>query len=35
MLEEVEALLAPALKDASGRWFGDYVRLRFVAILAE
>jgi trans-aconitate methyltransferase len=35
MLREVEALLAPALRDTSGRWFGDYVRLRFVATLAE
>lgn len=26
-----EQLLAPALRDADGRWFADYVRLRFVA----
>lgn len=27
----VAALLAPALRDASGTWWGDYVRLRFRA----
>lgn len=27
----VADLLAPALRDADGRWFADYVRLRFVA----
>ncbi len=30
-LEETIALLKPALYDASGRWFADYVRLRFLA----
>ncbi|MBW4439830.1 MAG: class I SAM-dependent methyltransferase [Plectolyngbya sp. WJT66-NPBG17] len=30
-LEEVIALLEPALCDASGQWFADYVRLRFSA----
>jgi trans-aconitate methyltransferase len=28
---DVETLLAPALRDASGRWIADYVRLRFTA----
>jgi trans-aconitate methyltransferase len=31
ILGEAEAVLAPALRDASGRWIGDYVRLRFAA----
>ncbi len=31
VLEEVEALLAPSLKDAQGYWTADYVRLRFEA----
>jgi len=31
-LEEVIARLEPALCDASGKWFADYVRLRFSAI---
>jgi SAM-dependent methyltransferase len=32
-LEEVSALLAPSLRDESGDWFADYVRLRFAAHL--
>jgi len=32
VLNEVEALLAPSLKDARGNWTADYVRLRFEAI---
>ena len=32
VLNEVEALLAPSLKDAQGNWTADYVRLRFEAI---
>jgi len=32
VLNEVEALLAPSLKDATGAWTADYVRLRFEAI---
>jgi hypothetical protein len=28
---EVEALLAPALRDAAGNWTADYVRLRWRA----
>ncbi len=31
VLNEVEALLAPSLKDATGAWTADYVRLRFEA----
>ena len=31
VLDECEQLLAPVLRDESGRWFADYVRLRFVA----
>jgi trans-aconitate methyltransferase len=30
-LAEVAASLAPALRDAEGRWIADYVRLRFLA----
>lgn len=33
VLDEVEALLAPSLKDANGNWTADYVRLRFEARL--
>lgn len=33
-LAEVEALLAPALRDEAGNWTADYVRLRFAADLA-
>ncbi|MEM9012211.1 MAG: class I SAM-dependent methyltransferase [Pseudomonadota bacterium] len=33
VVEEVGALLAPALCDAAGHWTGDYVRLRFAARL--
>ncbi len=33
ILAETEALLAPALRDESGGWVADYVRLRFVATL--
>ena len=32
-LDEVEALLAPALCDSSGKWHADYVRLRVAASL--
>ncbi|HFC04470.1 MAG TPA: class I SAM-dependent methyltransferase [Rhizobiales bacterium] len=32
VLDEVEALLEPSLKDARGNWTADYVRLRFEAI---
>ncbi len=32
ILNEVEALLTPSLKDATGAWSADYVRLRFEAI---
>ena len=32
-LEETVSLLAPALRDAPGRWTADYVRLRFAAEL--
>lgn len=31
-VEQVEALLAPALRDDEGRWTADYVRLRWRAI---
>ena len=30
-LGEIEALLAPMLRDPHGHWTGDYVRLRFAA----
>ncbi len=29
---EIENLLAPALRDERGRWTADYVRLRFTAV---
>jgi hypothetical protein len=32
-LDEAVRLLAPSLRDASGQWIADYVRLRFVARL--
>ena len=32
VLDEVESLLAPSLKDAQGNWTADYVRLRFEAV---
>jgi trans-aconitate methyltransferase len=32
-LEEVRAALEPRLRDASGTWVADYVRLRFCAVL--
>ena len=32
MLNEIECLLAPALKDEFGNWTADYVRLRFKAV---
>jgi trans-aconitate methyltransferase len=32
VVEETSALLAPALRDESGRWTADYVRLRFIAV---
>ncbi|WP_225770075.1 class I SAM-dependent methyltransferase [Inquilinus sp. Marseille-Q2685] len=35
LLDEVEALLAPSLRDRSGNWTADYVRLRFAATLAS
>lgn len=31
VVRETAALLAPALRDESGNWTADYVRLRFVA----
>jgi SAM-dependent methyltransferase len=31
-VDEVRAALAPALRKADGRWFADYVRLRFKAV---
>lgn len=31
LAHEVEALLAPALRDPDGRWTADYVRLRWIA----
>lgn len=31
VLDDIEALLAPALRDDKGRWTADYVRLRFAA----
>ena len=31
VVEEIAALLAPALRDEEGNWVADYVRLRFVA----
>jgi hypothetical protein len=31
-LDEVTALLKPALCDSQGRWTADYMRLRFGAI---
>jgi trans-aconitate methyltransferase len=34
VVNESAALLAPALRDAQGRWQADYVRLRFAARLA-
>jgi SAM-dependent methyltransferase len=34
ILDEVQALLAPSLRDQSGNWTADYVRLRFAATLA-
>jgi SAM-dependent methyltransferase len=33
ILDEVEALLASSLRDQSGQWTADYVRLRFAATL--
>jgi len=30
-IDEALHLLAPSLRDASGRWIADYVRLRFAA----
>ena len=32
VLADIEAALAPSLRDEAGRWIGDYVRLRFEAI---
>ncbi len=32
LIAEVEAALADQLRDGEGRWFVDYVRLRFVAV---
>lgn len=34
ILDEAQALLAPSLRDQSGNWSADYVRLRFAATLA-
>jgi trans-aconitate methyltransferase len=33
-LQQVQARAEPALRDASGRWSADYVRLRFAAVKA-
>ena len=33
-IDEIEALLAPALRDQQGQWTADYVRLRFRATRA-
>lgn len=33
ILDQVEAFLAPSLRDRAGRWTADYVRLRFAATL--
>jgi hypothetical protein len=33
VLDDAAALLAPSLRDRSGRWTADYVRLRFAARL--
>ena len=33
-LNDLEALLAPVLRDAKGNWTADYVRLRFIAHLS-
>lgn len=33
-LDEIVALLGPVLRDASGQWVADYVRLRFAAHLS-
>lgn len=35
ILDEVQALLAPSLRDQSGNWSADYVRLRFAATLTS
>jgi trans-aconitate methyltransferase len=32
LLDNITALLAPALRDEEGKWIADYVRLRFVAV---
>jgi SAM-dependent methyltransferase len=32
VVEETVALLAPVLRDEEGKWTGDYVRLRFIAV---
>ena len=32
VVDETVALLAPVLRDEEGKWTGDYVRLRFIAI---
>jgi trans-aconitate methyltransferase len=32
VLHDVERRLAPVLRDETGRWFADYVRLRFAAV---
>ena len=32
ILADIEAALAPSLRDEAGRWIGDYVRLRFEAV---
>ena len=32
MVDEIEALLAPALRDEFGNWTADYIRLRFKAL---
>jgi len=32
VVDETVALLAPVLRDEEGKWTGDYVRLRFIAV---
>lgn len=34
MIDEIEELLAPALRDEYGNWTADYIRLRFKAVKA-
>ena len=34
MIDEIEELLAPALRDEYGNWTADYIRLRFRAVVS-